>query len=276
MEKFGSREICNVVFKAKSDHTFGSLNVVAGEPVLYFDTLKTSSLETTATAVYARGGRGNPKLITWEGEKEMTFTFEDALLSKEGMAILAGAEFTAGTYAHHIAGRVSVTGTTEKTADIKPLIAEVFPNAESQPVVDATAPMFIYHIGENGARTKLVETTDYTIALGVITIVKADIAAGDVLLVDFYASANATTINITPDKFGGYYYIEADTLFRTEDGVDHAAQLVFPKGKIQTAFNLAMANSGDPSTFTFTVDVMPDYVLGDKTKKRLVAISIVD
>ncbi|MGL5563491.1 MAG: hypothetical protein ACRDCN_12860 [Tannerellaceae bacterium] len=275
MEKFGSREICNVVFKAKTAHSLGSLTVEAGEPVLYFDSLKTSSIETSATAVYARGGRGNPKLITWEGEKEMTFIFEDALLSKEGMAILAGAELAAGTHAHHVAGRVMVEGTTEKTADLSAVIEEALPGKTGLSV-DADEAMFVYKIAADGARTKLAKTTDYTVAGSVITVLSADAKAGDVLLVDFYVTATSTTINITPDKFGGTYYIEADTLFRTEDGVDHAAQLVFPKGKIQTAFNLAMANSGDPSTFTFTVDVMPDYVLGDKTKKRLVAISIVD
>ena len=32
---------------------------ITNEPVLYFDTLKTSSMEGAATTVYAQGGRGN-------------------------------------------------------------------------------------------------------------------------------------------------------------------------------------------------------------------------
>ena len=39
------------------------------EPVLYFDTLKTSNLEGTSTTVYAQGGRGNARLVAWEGEE---------------------------------------------------------------------------------------------------------------------------------------------------------------------------------------------------------------
>jgi hypothetical protein len=37
-----------------------------------------------------------------------------------------------------------------------------------------------------------------------------------------------------------------------------------------------MASSGDPSTFTFTMDAFPDYTRFDKTKKVLAAIQIVD
>jgi hypothetical protein len=36
-----------------------------------------------------------------------------------------------------------------------------------------------------------------------------------------------------------------------------------------------MASSGDPSTFTFTMDAFPDYTRFDKTKKVLAAIQII-
>ena len=55
------------------------------------DTAKTSTLEGAATTVYATGGRGNTRLIAWEGEKTLTFTVEDALLSPVSFAMLSGA-----------------------------------------------------------------------------------------------------------------------------------------------------------------------------------------
>lgn len=61
------------------------------EPVIYFDTLKTSSMEGASTTVYAQGGRGNARLIGWDGERTVTFTMEDALISPEGLMILSGA-----------------------------------------------------------------------------------------------------------------------------------------------------------------------------------------
>ena len=89
--KFGVREIANVVFKAKADTRIGSSTFKAGQPVLYIDSATTSTIEGAATTVYAQGGRGNTRLIAWEGEKTLTFTVEDALLSPIGFSILSGA-----------------------------------------------------------------------------------------------------------------------------------------------------------------------------------------
>jgi hypothetical protein len=89
--KYGIREICDVVLKAKARMKIGNKVFYKDEPVLYFDTLKTSNLEGTATTVYAQGGRGNSRLIAWEGERAVTFTMEDALISTTGLAILTGA-----------------------------------------------------------------------------------------------------------------------------------------------------------------------------------------
>ena len=83
-------------------------------------------------------------------------------------------------------------------------------------------------------------------------------------------------LTIEANKFSDAFYIEAETLFRQEtDNTDRPAQLVFPKGKISSNFTLSMANSGDPSTFTFTVDCMEDLVKGTD-RKVLAEISIAD
>ena len=66
--KFGVREICNVVFRAKSKMTIGNTTFEKNQPVLYIDTAKTSTMEGAATTVYATGGRGNTNLIAWEGQ----------------------------------------------------------------------------------------------------------------------------------------------------------------------------------------------------------------
>jgi hypothetical protein len=89
--KFGVREICDVVLRAKATQQVGNKIFYKHEPVIYFDTLKTSSLEGAATTVYATGGRGNARLSAWEGERTVTFTMEDALISPAGFMILSGA-----------------------------------------------------------------------------------------------------------------------------------------------------------------------------------------
>lgn len=90
--KWASREAVDVYFKAKSLFQLGARTIRAGEPVLIFDSVKTSTLEVGAEISYVTGGRGNNRLLSFEGDKSLTFQFEDALLSNEGLAILAGAD----------------------------------------------------------------------------------------------------------------------------------------------------------------------------------------
>lgn len=71
--RYGLREICNVVFRAKNDMKIGRAIFRKGQPVFFMDSAKTSTLEGAATSVYATGGRGNVRLVTWEGEKTLTF-----------------------------------------------------------------------------------------------------------------------------------------------------------------------------------------------------------
>lgn len=101
--------------------------------------------------------------------------------------------------------------------------------------------------------------------------------ANSTVQLDFYLvmSTGVTEVEIKPEDFGGYFYVEAQTLFRREDnGQDMAAELIFPRIKIQSAFTLTMAANGDPSTFTFTMDAFPAYTRFDRTKKRMVVIQI--
>lgn len=59
-------------------------------PVLYIDTAKVSTIEQTAEETEARGGKGNPVLMSWDYNKDITLTIEDALFSAKSMAIMFG------------------------------------------------------------------------------------------------------------------------------------------------------------------------------------------
>ena len=55
-ERFGIKEVANVYFEALVDDTANGIS--KGDIVLYLDTLKISSIETTAQNVSAQGGTG--------------------------------------------------------------------------------------------------------------------------------------------------------------------------------------------------------------------------
>ena len=103
--------------------------------------------------------------------------------------------------------------------------------------------------------------------------------AGEVAFIDFYAIAASQVheIQIDAEHFAGYFYVEADTLFRRQiDGKDMPAIITLPNVKIQSNFSIAMASSGDPSTFSFTMDAMPGYTYFDKTKKVMCVVQVID
>ena len=293
--KFGVREICDVVLKAKANQKVGNKIFYKGEPVIYFDTLKTSSMEGAATTVYAQGGRGNSRLMAWEGERTVTFTMEDALISPAGFMILSGAGLTEASTTNKINIHVA-----EQTDDFEKSTDVVYVAVDEKLSTDTKATIYVMPMiggeiatepfigkpateynGENATLTaaladgKLVEIkkeiTGYTADLTLFT------DAVDVVLVDYYTERDegAQQIDITPDKFGGNYYLEASTLFRDTNGVDMPAEFIIPNCKIQSNFTFTMASSGDPSTFTFTMDAFPDYTRFNPTKKVLAAIQIV-
>lgn len=273
--KFGVREICDVVLKAKSQTKIGSHTFLAGEPVVYFDTAKTSSMESAATTVYATGGKGNSRLIAWEGEKTLTFTMEDALISPKGLAILSGADLISPKEA---ANSVIVSHVTEQVlVETAKTINVPLPAGASDLVMDEGAA-YVMLLDVNGEMSTVPVKSTITKS-GEKYVISCDQAkVGDAFLVDYYAKyvADAQQIDITPDKFGGFYYLEASTLFRREaDGKDLPAEFVIPKVKVQSNFTFSMASSGDPSSFTFTMDAFPDYTKWDPTKKVLASIQII-
>ena len=54
------------------------------------------------------------------------------------------------------------------------------------------------------------------------------------------------------------------------------AEITLPNVKIQSNFTFNMAATGDPSTFSFTMDAFPGYTMFDKTKKVLCVMQIVE
>ena len=274
--KFGVREICNVVFRAKSDVKIGSTDFKKGQPVLYIDSAKTSTLEGAGTTVYAQGGRGNTRLIAWEGEKTLTFTVEDALLSPMGFAILSGAGLIKGEKGTEEKIHVHSNAYQIVEANQINLDDALEPGEE----ICATAPIFVMVAEADGSITGEI-ITGVEVADGgrSLTGTFTDYV-GKTVLVDFYLlknTADVAEIQIDAENFAGYYYVEADTLFRRQvDGVDMPANITLPNVKIQSNFTFSMASTGDPSTFTFTMDAMPGYTYFDNTKKVLCVIQVVE
>lgn len=287
--RFGVREIANVTFRPLAAMDIASQHFDKYQPCLYIDTATASNMEVATTTVYAQGGRGNARLIAWEGEKTATFTITDALLSPISFAMLSGAgaiktEGGAGGKVVHMVYETSFDS-SGKTVDLTKLLGSdtlVLSGKTDDPNYGLDAYITVLDKYGQPIEYLTANEIDQPSVAGAKSI-SAREANSDYknapCRVDCYVISHATVTTLTVDaeNFGGTFYIEAETLFRDEaTGQDFPATFIIPKGKIQGNFTFNMASTGDPSTFDFTIDCTLAPTRTDETKKVLYAIDIID
>ena len=120
-KRFGIKEVADVHFYTVSDTVKSLAEAItyygSQTPVISFDTLKVSNIESTAENSEARGGKGNAALISWDYGREITVNLEDALLSMETLSLLfendlTNVDNTITINANTFPGTYAVIGTT--------------------------------------------------------------------------------------------------------------------------------------------------------------------
>lgn len=230
LDRYGIKEVCDFTFYRIEQG--GAI----GAPVLYLDTLKVSTTEQTADNTSARGGKGNPELITWDFGKEINVTLEDALFSAKSMAIMFG----------------SVNKDGE--ADIDSTTATIYRTVPKANVLEAAENTCKVEI--RGTKYELSEVKYYD--------ANGEVVPGSGAAPEAYAYAmgklnvkESMTIDISPETFPGTYYCTGDTYARREDnGEDEFFQLIIPKAKVLSENTLTMEAEGDPSTFSMNLKVL--------------------
>ena len=279
LDRYGIKEVADVTFyKINPDGT-------PGAPVLFLDTLKVSTIEQTAEQVDARGGKGNPKLITWDYGKEITLTLEDALFSPKSMAIMLGdgnvAQGTGGYIRKTVVARLgnAVEGKIKLVNDY--ITADIYDAVSGSKRVklylggNATAPIGEEKINNQlafsitGEASKLYDEDGtilddtftesdlkdlYTTGLTVPTGKNLD---GHKVMFTYWVKATTKTITVSGDTFPGTYYVQGDTYSRSDvDGRDQFFQFIVPKAKLTAEQTITLEAEGDPSTFNMNLTVL--------------------
>lgn len=222
LTQYGLREVADVVFyEINPDGT-------AGAPYLYLDTLKVTSMEQTAEQTEARGGKGNPVLVTWDYNKDITLSLEDALLSMKTLALQWG-----GGVVEEVAGTNTIVKTLRFTGPTAPTDWEDA-NGKTHAI---TSPEIFDGNGNTVESAALEEGTSY--------------------FIKFAVDVTGHQIVVSANTFPGTYYVVGDTFIRNAvTGKDEYFQFIVPKAKISSESTLTMEAEGNPSTFNMDLKVM--------------------
>ena len=284
-DKYGIKEVANVYFEALDDDI--KTGVYKGDIVLYLDSLKVSTIETTAENTAAQGGWGNPKLVQWDYGKEINITLEDALMSLESLRFMMGGaikrtsddEGKAEIVVHHTEEVVAEADTDPKSdAVYVPAPKDHITGIQMFPVASKAHPIKLINLSK-GYRTQIDAGTMGELNTVVFNNPKAGLGkngekpdAGDKIRIfwDEIVKADTKTedaveVTISPDTFPGTYKVVGDTLIRSEKtGRDEPFQFIINKAKVQSNVTLTLQAEGDPSTFEMTLNVLRD---GDQMMK---------
>lgn len=282
-DKYGIKEVANVYFEALDDDL--KTGVYKGDIVLFLDTLKVSTIETTAENVAAQGGWGNPRLVQWDYGKEINITLEDALMSLESLRFMLG-----GAIRRTSDNNNTETIVVHHTEEVTVLANHVVPAPKDHitgtvmyPEAKANHPIKLINLTK-GYRTQIEYDEDGTNKMKDKNTIlfknpKAGIAAAgeqpdegdkirifwDEIVASSTTTEDAVEVTISPDTFPGTYKVVGDTLIRSEKtGRDEPFQFIINKAKVQSNVTITLQAEGDPSTFEMTLNVLRD---GDQMMK---------
>lgn len=295
-EKYGIKEVANVYFEALD--TDIKTGVYKGDIVLFLDTLKVSTIETTAENVAAQGGWGNPRLVQWDYGKEINVTLTDALISLESLRfMLGGAIKKKGTsqdpiIVHH------TEEVTCKTGGVVPKPEDHLTGVEMTPTAKYGHPIRLINLTK-GTRTQIVVESggaDKTIPgnkaiiftnpslIEGTTTGSSEVATynqitaeGDRIRIFWDEileggsgeTETAVEVTISPRTFPGTYKIVGDTFMRSQEtSTDEPFQFIINKAKVQSNVTLTLQAEGDPATFDMTLNVLRD-TSGDEMMKLI-------
>ena len=240
-DRYGIKEVADVTFyKINADGSKGA-------PVLYLDTLKVSTVEQTASSADARGGKGNPKLVSWDFGKEINVTLTDALFSPASMAIMFGD------------GGVGIGNTEEKITKVAMARISATQADTTVEIDTKKGRKNVKVLAEGGEAyntgiTKVTSIDDEDITAAEFK----SLTAGDKVFVHYEVTPSAkTVIDINADTFPGTYYITGDTFCRSDvTGEDDFFQFIIPKAKMSSENTITLEAEGDPSVFNLNLTVL--------------------
>ena len=246
-------------------------DLVCGNPVAKFDTLKMSSVEQTADNNDVQGGKGNPILARIPSNKVVNLTIQDAVMGMTYLAIVTG-------------GEVIKSGASNSIrVDFNEKIKASSTGLALTHIAPAGTIIWIAEVN-NGIITERKCRFDVPAGAGIQTIAldEADIKPSDYDLVsdreyqvfysyDITSADKASELTVFADMFAKTYRLVGDTeVYNTATGRNDALQIEVPRFALDSNFSFELNADGTAAVFDMNGTALAD------DEKRLIIYRIYD
>lgn len=247
LDRYGIKEVADVTFYELGD------DGAPKYPVLFLDTLKVSTIEQTAETTEARGGKGNAALISWDYNKEINVTLEDALFSVRSLAIMFGDANGASDYTYTTGDEVSTPGDEVSTPGLIMKTERFTATKKGTPGEDTDLGWKDKFQGPDGKLYSKLNSRFY----GIDGVEVKTLEKNTEYFCSYDIKVSGTVIDVSANSFPGTYYITGDTFARSENsGKDEFFQFIIPKAKVTSENTITLEAEGDPSVFNLGLTVL--------------------
>lgn len=227
-QNMANREVCDLIF----------VDYATKKPFLNLDFANVSTTELTGESVFAYGGMGHPKRVSFSGERGGTITIETQIQTVKLWQLITGGEVSkSAKFIARIEAAVDEDGTTITLTDT--------------PVAGSV----VVYKADDDCGTELA----CTVAGTAVTLTTA-LTGGDKVIVYYMkeVTSGVQRINIKSTSFPKSFIVYGDTVMKTEDDEVLPYKLTAYKVSPQSNMSLSFSNNGDPSSISITCDLLAD------------------
>lgn len=224
--QMANREVQKLIFKDYSTK----------KPFLNLDFANTTTTELTGETMFAYGGQGHPKRVSFSGEKGGTLTIETQMQSVKLWELITG-------------GDVSKTAKYTKRVVLNAADGKI-----TLPDEPASGSVSNFYLEADDCNTEL----EATISGKEVTLTGVSEGAAVVAYYTKEVTTGVERVNIKSTSFPKAFVVEGETYMKTEDDDILPARMIAHKCVPQSTMSLSFANNGDPGIITITCDLMAD------------------
>lgn len=227
-KSFANREVADLMFVEYSTKN----------PFMNFELANTTGYNLEGDTVFAYGGQGHPKRVSFSGNRSGTFRVETQMQTMKLYQMITGADLK--TDAQFLQREVVKAG----GASNKELTIQKTP-------IDGS--VHVYKASDD-CGTEVKATTAAT----KVTLETAG-AAGDEYVVYYLTKLEGVSrLNINTRSFPKAFTIYGETYEKTEDDEIVPYKMIAYKAVPQSSFSVDFANDGDPTSLSITFDLLAD------------------